>query len=84
MAANPDILICDEPTTALDVTIHSQILELINDLKRRHRVKYNPTLDHDYSEQKPTFREISPGHFVSCNDVEFARYQKEYGYEAAE
>lgn len=37
LAANPDILICDEPTTALDVTIQSQILELINNLKEeRH------------------------------------------------
>lgn len=37
LSANPDILICDEPTTALDVTIQAQILELINDLKReRH------------------------------------------------
>ena len=34
LSANPDILICDEPTTALDVTIQSQILELINQLKR--------------------------------------------------
>ena len=33
LAANPDILICDEPTTALDVTIQAQILELINNLK---------------------------------------------------
>ena len=33
LSANPDILICDEPTTALDVTIQSQILELINRLK---------------------------------------------------
>lgn len=33
LAANPDILICDEPTTALDVTIQAQILELINRLK---------------------------------------------------
>jgi len=33
LAANPDILICDEPTTALDVTIQSQILELINKIK---------------------------------------------------
>lgn len=38
IAANPDILICDEPTTALDVTIQSQILELINDLKQRHNL----------------------------------------------
>ena len=37
LAANPDILICDEPTTALDVTIQAQILELINNLKEeRH------------------------------------------------
>ena len=34
LTANPDILICDEPTTALDVTIQAQILELINKLKR--------------------------------------------------
>ncbi len=34
LAANPDILICDEPTTALDVTIQAQILELINKIKR--------------------------------------------------
>ncbi len=33
LTANPDILICDEPTTALDVTIQSQILELIKKLK---------------------------------------------------
>lgn len=34
LTANPDLLICDEPTTALDVTIQAQILELINKLKR--------------------------------------------------
>ncbi len=33
LTANPEILICDEPTTALDVTIQAQILELINNLK---------------------------------------------------
>jgi len=38
LAANPDILICDEPTTALDVTIQSQILELINKLKREREL----------------------------------------------
>jgi oligopeptide transport system ATP-binding protein len=37
LTANPDILICDEPTTALDVTIQAQILALINKLKEsRH------------------------------------------------
>ena len=38
LSANPDILICDEPTTALDVTIQAQILELINKLKREHNL----------------------------------------------
>jgi len=34
LSGNPEILICDEPTTALDVTIQSQILELIQKLKK--------------------------------------------------
>ncbi len=38
LSANPDILICDEPTTALDVTIQAQILELINDIKRQRNL----------------------------------------------
>jgi len=35
LACNPRLLIADEPTTALDVTIQAQILELMRDLKRR-------------------------------------------------
>lgn len=35
LACEPDILICDEPTTALDVTIQARILELITDLQRK-------------------------------------------------
>ncbi|MCI2111106.1 MAG: ATP-binding cassette domain-containing protein [Bacilli bacterium] len=38
LTANPDVLICDEPTTALDVTIQAQILELINRLKAAHHM----------------------------------------------
>nr|WP_276537520.1 ABC transporter ATP-binding protein [Bacillus infantis] len=34
MACNPSMLICDEPTTALDVTVQAQILELMNKLKK--------------------------------------------------
>ena len=38
LSANPDILICDEPTTALDVTIQAQILDLINNLKKERNL----------------------------------------------
>ena len=40
VACSPKILICDEPTTALDVTIQAQILELLKEM----RVKYNLTI----------------------------------------
>lgn len=35
LSSDPEILICDEPTTALDVTIQAQILDMINDLKEK-------------------------------------------------
>ena len=38
IASNPRVLICDEPTTALDVTIQAQILELINKLKKERNL----------------------------------------------
>ena len=38
LACNPELLICDEPTTALDVTIQSQILELIKKIQKENNL----------------------------------------------
>ena len=141
----PELLIADEPISALDVSIQAQVINLLNELrerlgltilfithdlsvvkyfsdrigvmyygnmvelaetdelfdhpmhpytrsllsaiplpdprseKKRVRIIYNPLASHDYSVDKPTLREILPGHFVRCNDAEEEKYKKEFG-----
>jgi oligopeptide transport system ATP-binding protein len=140
---NPRMLICDEPISALDVSIRAQILNLLNDIKEemgitimfiahdlsvvkyfcdriavmyygnmvelansdelfkhplhpytrallsaipkpdplseKNRIRrvYNPAKEHDYSRDKPSFREVIPGHFVLCNNEELQKYRSE-------
>ncbi len=142
---NPELLIADEPISALDVSIQAQVINLLNDLreklgltilfiahdlsvvkyfsdrigvmyyghmvelassdelfahplhpytksllsaiplpdphseKNRQRIVYNELAEHDYSVNKPSLRELVPGHFVRCNDAEAAKYLKELG-----
>lgn len=42
---------------------------------RPPKIKYDPR-QHDYTVDKPTLKEITPGHFVYCNDKELAEYKK--------
>lgn len=37
LSCHPEILICDEPTTALDVTIQAQVLDMMNELKQKYK-----------------------------------------------
>jgi len=47
LACDPDLLIADEPTTALDVTIQAQILDLLRDLKARSSLSAIVLITHD-------------------------------------
>jgi microcin C transport system ATP-binding protein len=82
LANNPDLLIADEPTTALDVTIQAQILELLQDLQKRLKMSLL-LITHDLSiveKMADNVCVMHHGEVVEQNDSKslFAKPQHEY------
>ena len=82
LAADPDILICDEPTTALDVTIQSQILELINSFKARRKLSII-FITHDLgvvANMADRIAVMYAGKIVECGTAEDVFYESAHPY----
>lgn len=82
LAANPDILICDEPTTALDVTIQAQILELINKLRKERGISVI-FITHDLgvvANMADRIAVMYAGKIVECGSVDEIFYEPAHPY----
>ena len=82
LSAEPEILICDEPTTALDVTIQSQILELINELKARRNLSII-FITHDLGVVAGIADRVAvmyAGRFVEYGNVDEVFYNPQHPY----
>lgn len=82
LSANPEILICDEPTTALDVTIQAQILELINEIKEQRRLSVL-FITHDMgvvANMADRIAVMYAGKIVECGTADDIFYQPAHPY----
>ena len=52
LACNPHLLLADEPTTALDVTIQAQVLDMMDDLKKKYNTAMILITQFDHPQQK--------------------------------
>jgi oligopeptide transport system ATP-binding protein len=76
LACDPDVLIADEPTTALDVTIQAQIIELMNEMQRRLGSAIN-LITHDLGVVAETCRYVLV--MYAGNMVEYGTAEQIFG-----
>ncbi|MGP4717446.1 ABC transporter ATP-binding protein [Psychrobacter sp. T6-6] len=84
LAQQPDILIADEPTTALDLTLQHEILTLLDDLKRQHNmamilISHDLNLVRRYSDEVIVMRQgqtIEQGHTATVFEQPAADYTR--------
>ena len=82
LALNPDILIADEPTTALDVTTQKQILDLIRQIQREHRMAVL-FITHDFgvvAEIADRIAVMSQGKLVELGEAEQVLNRPQHAY----
>jgi peptide/nickel transport system ATP-binding protein len=82
LSCEPDLLICDEPTTALDVTIEAQILELLDDLSDEYDMAIQ-FITHDLgvvAEICDRMMVMYAGEVVERGDVEDVYYDPQHPY----
>jgi len=85
LAADPEILICDEPTTALDVTIQAQILELLERLKQQRQLSML-FITHDFGVVAEVADDVAvmyAGKIVEYGTVEEIFYDPRHPYTRA-
>lgn len=85
MSCKPDILICDEPTTALDVTVQQTILELLKTLQQQHQmgilfITHDLNLVADFAD---TVAVLYQGELVEMGSVESIFKQAQHPYTKA-
>ncbi|TDQ40776.1 ABC transporter ATP-binding protein [Aureibacillus halotolerans] len=85
LSCNPSILIADEPTTALDVTVQAQVLDLINALKEKHDTSVM-FITHDLGVIAETADEVAVmylGQIVEYTDVDTLFHGAQHPYTRA-